>query len=67
MLVEESPAPQYIMLEDSPAPQCIVVEEFLVPMTAMSCRGISGAYGGPGRSYVSGAYEWHERSSIPSG
>ena len=26
MLVEESPAPHYIMVEDSPAPQCIFVE-----------------------------------------
>ena len=33
----------------------------------VSCRGISGAYGGPGRYYISSAYEWHERSSIPSG
>ena len=33
----------------------------------MSCHGISGAYGGPGPYYVSSAYEWHERSYIPSG
>ena len=33
MLVEDSPAPHYIMVEDSPAPQCIVVEESPVPMS----------------------------------
>ena len=35
MLVEESPAPQYIMVEDSSAPQCIVVEESPVPMSGV--------------------------------
>ena len=35
MLVEESPAPHYIMVEDSPAPQCIVVEESPVPMSGV--------------------------------
>ena len=38
MLVEESPAPHYIMVEDSPAPQCIVVEESLVPMSGVKNR-----------------------------
>ena len=33
----------------------------------VSCRGISGAYRGPGWYYIPSAYEWHERSSIPSG
>ena len=32
MLVEESPAPHYIMFQDALAPQCIVVEESPVPM-----------------------------------
>ena len=36
MLVEESPAPHYIMLEDSLAPQCNVVEESLVPMSGVN-------------------------------
>ena len=35
MLVEESPAPHYIMVEDSPAPQCSVVEESPVPMSGV--------------------------------
>ena len=35
MLVEESPAPHYIMVEDSPAPQCIVVEESPVSMSGV--------------------------------
>ena len=34
-LVEESPAPHYIMMEDSPVPQCIVVHEFPVPMSGV--------------------------------
>ena len=38
MLVEESPAPHYIMVEDSPAPQCIVVEESLGPMSGVKDR-----------------------------
>ena len=38
MLVEESPAPHYIMVEDSPVPQCIVVEESLVPMSGVKDR-----------------------------
>ena len=38
MLVEESPAPHYIMVEDSPAPQCIVVEESPVPMSGVKDR-----------------------------
>ena len=38
MLVQESPAPHYIMVEDSPAPQCIVVEESLVPMSGVKSR-----------------------------
>ena len=38
MLVEESPAPHYIMVEDSPAPQCIVVGEFRVPMSGVKDR-----------------------------
>ena len=38
MLVEESPAPHYIMVEDSPAPQCIVVDESLVPMSSVEDR-----------------------------
>ena len=38
MLVEESPAPDYIMVEDSPAPQCIVVEESPVPMSGVKHR-----------------------------
>ena len=38
MLVEESPAPQYIMVEDSQAPQCIVVEESQVPMSGVKDR-----------------------------
>ena len=38
MLVEESPAPHYIMVEDSPAPQYIVVEESLVPMSGVKNR-----------------------------
>ena len=72
MLVDESPAPHYIIVEDSPAPQCIVLEASPVPMMVcqrppVSCRGISGAYRGPGRYQISSAYEWHERSSIPSG
>ena len=32
----------------------------------VSCRGISRAYRGPGRYYISSSYEWHERSSIRS-
>ena len=40
MLVEESPAPHYIMVEDSPAPQCIVVEEFPVPMSSVKDRRV---------------------------
>ena len=38
MLVEESPAPHYIMMEDSPAPQCIVVDECPVPMSGVKDR-----------------------------
>ena len=38
MLVEESPAPHYIMVEDSPAPQFIVVEESPVPMSGVKNR-----------------------------
>ena len=38
MLVEESPAPHYIMLEDSLVPQCIVVEESPVPMSGVKDR-----------------------------
>ena len=38
MLVEESPAPHYIMVEDSPAPQCIIVEESPVPMSGVKDR-----------------------------
>ena len=38
MLVEESPAPHYIMAGDSPAPQCIVVEESPVPMNGVKER-----------------------------
>ena len=38
MLVEETPAPHYIMVEDSPAPQCIVVEESRVPMSGVKDR-----------------------------
>ena len=38
MLVEESPAPHYIMVEDSPAPQCIVVDESPVPMSGVKDR-----------------------------
>ena len=38
MLVEESPAPQYIMVEDSPVPQCIVLEESPVPMSGVNYR-----------------------------
>ena len=38
MLVEESPAPHYIMLQESPAPQCIVVEESPVPMSGVKSR-----------------------------
>ena len=38
MLVEEFPAPNYIMVEESPAPQCIVVEESLVPMSGVKDR-----------------------------
>ena len=38
MLVEESPAPHYIMVEDSSAPQCIVVEESPVPMSGVKDR-----------------------------
>ena len=35
MLVEEYPAPHYIMVKDSPAPQFIVVEESPVPMSGV--------------------------------
>ena len=38
LLVDESPAPHYIMVEDSAAPQCIVVEESLVPMSSVKDR-----------------------------
>ena len=38
MLVEESPAPHYIMVEDSSAPQCIVVVESPVPMSGVKER-----------------------------
>ena len=38
MLVEESPAPHYIMVEDSPAPHFIVVEESLVRMSGVKNR-----------------------------
>ena len=38
MLVEESPAPHYIMVGDSPAPRCIVVEESPVPMSDVKDR-----------------------------
>ena len=38
MLVEEFPAPHYIMVEDSPAPQCIVVEESPLPMSGVKHR-----------------------------
>ena len=38
MRVEESLAPQYIMVEDCPAPQCIVVEESPVPMSGVKHR-----------------------------
>ena len=38
MLVEESPAPHYIMVEDSLAPQFIVVEESPVPMSGVKNR-----------------------------
>ena len=38
MLVEESPAPDYIMVEESPVPQCIVVEESPVPMSGVKNR-----------------------------
>ena len=38
MLLEESPAPHYIMVEDSPAPQYIVVEEYPVPMSCVRNR-----------------------------
>ena len=38
MLVEESPAPHYIMVEDSPAPQCIDVDESPVPMSGVKNR-----------------------------
>ena len=33
MLVEESPAPHYVMVKDCPALQCIVVEVSLVPVS----------------------------------
>ena len=38
MLVEESPAPGYILVADSPAPQCIAVEESPVPMSGVKDR-----------------------------
>ena len=38
MLVEESPAPHYIMVEDTQAPQCIVVEESPVPISGVKDR-----------------------------
>ena len=38
LLVEESPAPHYIMVKDSPAPQCNVVEESAVPMSCVKDR-----------------------------
>ena len=38
VLVEESPAPHYIMVEDSPAPQCIVAEKSPVPMSGVKDR-----------------------------
>ena len=38
MLVDESPAPHYIVVEDSLAPQCIVVEESPVPMSGVKDR-----------------------------
>ena len=37
-LVEESPAPHYIMVEDPLAPQYIVLEESLVPMSGVKNR-----------------------------
>ena len=38
MLLEESPAPHYIMVEDSPGPKYIVVEESPVPMSGLKNR-----------------------------
>ena len=38
MLVEQSPAPHYIVVEDYPAPQYIVVEESQVPMSGVQNR-----------------------------
>ena len=38
MPVEESPAPDYIMVEDSAAPQFIVVEESPLPMSGVKNR-----------------------------
>ena len=38
ILVEEFPAPHYIVAEGSPAPQCIVVEESPVPMSGVKDR-----------------------------
>ena len=38
MLVEESPAPHYIMVDDSPAPQCIDVDDSPVPMSGVKNR-----------------------------
>ena len=37
-VVEESPAPHYIMVEDSPAPQYIIMEESPVPMSGVRNR-----------------------------
>ena len=38
ILVEESPAPDYIMVEAPPAPQCTLLEESPVPMSGVKHR-----------------------------
>ena len=38
MLLEESPAPHYLVVEDSPAPQWIVVDESPVPLSGVRDR-----------------------------
>ena len=70
MLVEESLVPRYIMVEDSPALQYILVGGSPLPMSGAKdrpCHVVVSPEHTDIRYYVSGAFEWHERSSIPGG
>ena len=63
MLVEESPAPNYIMVEDGPAPQYVCCRGITGAYEGrqkppMSCRGVSAVtYRGRSPCYISSAYE----------